>query len=184
MISYEKALQIITKRVIPIKSTKVVPLLKATKHISAQTIEAKTSIPPSNISLKDGYAYSKTDKFEVFTGDSLSDDIEFVIPFEDDENLSSLPKFYNIKLKAEDIKKGEVLVEKGEFIHAYAITALAAQGFNKIEVYNRPKVSILSIGDNLCPIQKEIKSGEVYNSNALSLAARILENGASIGKVW
>ena len=38
--------------------------------------------------------------------------------------------------------------------------------------------------DEAKTIQKEIKSGEVYNSNALSLAARILENGASIGKVW
>lgn len=184
MIFYEEALQIINKKIIPIESTKEVPLLKSTKHICAQTIKAIISIPPTNIALKDGYAYTNNSKFEVSTGDNLNDDVKFVIPFEEDGYKKTPPKFSNIKQKAEDIKKDEILIKKGDFIHAYTITALAAEGFSKIKVYNRPKVSILSIGDNLCPIQKKIKQGEVYNSNALSLAARILENGGSINKVW
>ncbi|WP_458700723.1 molybdopterin-binding protein [Sulfurospirillum sp. 1307] len=182
MKSYEEALEIIKNKIIPIKLTKMTPLLNSTKHICAQRLRAKTSIPATNIALKDGYAY--LDKIEVSTGDILNDDVKYVIPFEENQNQSNIPLFYNIKLKAEDIKKDEVLIDKGDFINAYTITALAAQGFKKIKVYKRPKVSILSIGNNLCPVQKEKKDDEVYNSNAFSLASRVLELGGQINKVW
>lgn len=183
MISYEKALEIITNKISFTSHTRFVPLLDSVKHVSAQDIYAICSLPLTNVSLRDGYALSSHKKYEVSTGDSLDDDIIAVIPFEED--IPENPELYhNIKKAGEDIQQAELLLKRGDYINANNITPLASQGIQKVKVYKRPKVSILSIGDNLCPIQKEKTDNEVYNSNALTFAARILELGASVHKVW
>lgn len=194
-ISYEEALDIINSKISVVSNIKKTPVLDSIKHICAENIYATTSLPKKPISLKDGYALidDATDTFyEVSTGDELQENTSKVIPFEDavftkqneiqlEENL---PYMYNIKEAGEDIKEGELLMKRGEYIKAYSLTSLVSQGIKSIRVFERAKVSILSIGDNLCPIQKEIKEGEVYNTNAQSLAARVLESGANVQKVW
>lgn len=183
MISYEEALEIITKHVPTTLETKFVPLFSAVKHIAAQDIHALSSLPLNDVSLKDGYALTKEGRFEVSTGDSLPEGTLAVIPFEE-EIPTNIELGYNIKKAGEDIQQAETLLQKGEYINANNITPLASQGIQKIKVYKKPRVSILSIGDNLCPIQKEKDDEEIYNSNALTFASRILEIGASIHKIW
>ena len=182
MINYEEALNIITSKLSGVSKTKQMALLDSVKHICAKDIYATTSLPTHAISLKDGIAFLANDKYEVSTGDILKEGTLAVVP--DEESMQNPPNMYNIKEAGEDIQKGELLLSKGELITAYGITSLASQGIKKLSVFRKPKVSILSIGDNLCPVQKDIKKGEVYNSNALSLGARILEIGAKIAKVW
>jgi len=182
MINYEEALNIITNKLSVASKTKKMALLDSVKHICAEDIYATSSLPTHAIALKDGYAFLEGNSYEVSTGDILKVGTDFVIPYE--ENLENPPYMYNIKEKAEDIKENELLLKKGELITAYSITSLASQGIKMLKVFQKPKVGILSIGDNLCPVQKEIKKGEVYNSNALSLGARILEIGAKVSKVW
>jgi len=182
MINYEEALNILTNKLSIVSYTKNMPLLDSVKHICAQDIFATTSLPTHPIALKDGFAFFGDDKYEVSTGDILKSGTTNVVAYEDAD--SNYQKMQNIKEAGEDIKKDELLLSRGELITAYGITSLASQGIKSITVFKKPKVSILSIGNNLCPIQKKIKKGEVYNSNALSLAARILEIGAKIGKVW
>ena len=184
MISYEKAIEIISEKVSFTPKTKMMSVLGSVKHICAEDIYATFSLPATDISLKDGIALCKDTQYEVSTGDPLKEGTTAVIPHEEIQNKKEIYFKQNIKEAEEDIKKGELLVKKDDYITAYSITALASQGIKKIKVYNRLKVSILSIGDNLCPVQKEIQEGEIYNSNALSLAARILEIGASVYKVW
>ncbi len=182
MINYEEALNILKIELKSLTKTKVMPLLDSVKHVSAQNIYATLSLPTQNISLKDGYAYIDDTNYEVATGEILKPHTKYVIPYEEDHKNAHY--MYNIKQSGEDIQKDELLISCGELITAYGITSLASQGVKSIKVFKKPIVSILSIGDNLCPIQKKIKSGEVYNTNALSLAARILEVGAKINKVW
>lgn len=182
MIDYEEALNIITNKLAGVAKTKKMALLDSVKHICADDIYATTSLPTHAIALKDGYAFVNEKSYEVSTGDILEEGTNFVIPYE--ESIQNPPYMYNIKGKAEDIKKDELLLKKGELITAYGITSLASQGIKTVKVFEKPKVGILSIGDNLCPVQKKIKKGEVYNSNALSLGARILEIGAKVSKVW
>jgi len=182
MINYEEALNILSTKLKSVSKTKKLALLDSVKHICAEDIYATTSLPTHPISLKDGFAFLEDERYEVATGDILKKGTIGVVPYEEGSIKPSY--MYNIKETGEDIKKGELLISKGELITAYGITALASQGIKTLKVYIKPKVSILSIGDNLCPVQKKIKKGEVYNSNALSLGARILEVGAKIAKVW
>jgi len=182
MINYEKALKIISKELLVVLQTKKIPLLDSVKHICAQNLYATVSIPTHPIALKDGFALLDDERYEVSTGDILKEGTLSVVAYEQRE--ANPPKMYNIKQAGEDIKKDELLLSRGELITAYGITSLASQGVRELEVFKKPKVSILSIGDRLCPVQKMIKKGETYNSNALTLAARILEVGAKIEKVW
>ena len=182
MINYEEALNTLSNKLSVVSSTKKMQLLDSVKHICAQNIYATVSLPTHPIALKDGFAFLDDKQYEVSTGDILKEGTTAVVAHE--ENTTNPPYMYNIKIKGEDIQEGELLLSRGELITAYGITALASQGINELKVFKKPKVSILSIGDNLCPVQKNIKKGEVYNSNALSLGARILEIGAKIGKVW
>ena len=182
MINYEEALNILLNKLSVVSHIKEMPLLDSVKHICAKSIYATTSLPTHPIALKDGFAFLKNESYEVSTGDILKSGTSAVVPYE--ESLTNSPYMYNIKEAGEDIQKDELLLSRGELITAYGITSLASQGIKKLKVFKKPKISILSIGDNLCPVQKDIKKGEVYNSNALSLGARILEVGAKVGKVW
>ncbi|WP_024954920.1 molybdopterin-binding protein [Sulfurospirillum arcachonense] len=184
MISYKNALEIIANEISTASETKNLPLLACVKHICAEDLYASSDLPSAPISLRDGIALLGNKSYQVSTGDTLKEGTVAVIPLEEINNSNHVTMKQNIKEVAEDIKKGELLLKKGDYITAYSITSLASQGIKSIKVFKRIKVSILSIGDNLCPIQKDIKEGEVYNSNALSLGARILESGANIHKVW
>ena len=183
MINYEEALSIVTNKLSVVSHTKNMALLDSVKHVCAKNIYATTSLPTHPISLKDGFALLENGRYEVSTGEILKNGVFAVVPYEDNTTKTP-PYMYNIKDAGEDIKKGELLLSRGELITAYGITSLASQGIKTLKVFKKPKISILSIGDNLCPVQKEIKQGEVYNSNALSLGARILEVGAKVSKVW
>jgi len=183
MINYEEALSIVTNKLSVVSHTKNMALLDSVKHVCAKNIYATTSLPTHPISLKDGFALLENGRYEVSTGEILKNGVFAVVPYEDNTTKTP-PYMYNIKDAGEDIKKGELLLSRGELITAYSITSLASQGIKTLKVFKKPKISILSIGDNLCPVQKEIKQGEVYNSNALSLGARILEVGAKVSKVW
>ena len=182
MINYEEALNILSNKLSVVSHTKEMALLDSVKHICAKNIYATTSLPTHPIALKDGFAFLENESYEVSTGDSLKSGTKAVVPYE--ESLTNPPYMYNIKEAGEDIRKDELLLSRGELITAYGITSLASQGIRNLKVFKKPKIGILSIGDNLCPVQKDIKKGEVYNSNALSLGARILEVGAKVGKVW
>ena len=77
----------------------------------------------------------------------------------------------NIVSVGEDIKKGERLLKKGTKIRAQEIGGLAAVGVIDVSVYKRPKVAILSTGDEIVPPEQEPKPGEVRGTNLFTLTA-------------
>jgi molybdopterin molybdotransferase len=208
LIDYTSALHIIKSKVSVTTQSMKIPLLDSIKHISAHNIYATHSLPKRNISLKDGYGIRVADIgkqavlknniqkledgfcYELSTGDSIKEGTQAIVPFEDIQTKSAilyLPRDIEedqfIKKAGEDIQEGELLLKRGEYIKASHITSLASQGINPIKVFKRPNIAILSIGDNLTCIEDKAKDDEIYNSNALSLAARILEIGAKITQI-
>lgn len=191
-IPYENALQIIAEKISAKTTIFNIPIQNAVKHICAQDVYATSMMPEKPIALKDGYGVSYIDSMgnymidptkspELSTGDIIPQGILAVVPFEDNDPGNFKIKIgENIKEAGEDIVQGELLLAKGEYIYAYNITSLVSQGIKTIDVFERPKISILSVGDNIRSIDEELGDGDVYNTNALSLAARILELGAHI----
>ena len=71
----------------------------------------------------------------------------------------------------EDIKVGDIILQQGRRLKAQDIGALAAIGVTQIPVYRRPRVAILSTGDEIVPPDAEPGPGQVRGTNLYTLAA-------------
>src|SRR6185437_10433065 len=76
-----------------------------------------------------------------------------------------------------DIARGEMLLRRGTRIGSREIGVLAACGLAQIEVVRRPKVAVLSTGDELVAPGAPLKPAGVYDSNGAIVAAAIAEAG-------
>jgi putative molybdopterin biosynthesis protein len=82
-----------------------------------------------------------------------------------------------ISYAGSDIARGETLLRKGRRIGSREIGMLAACGLAEIDVVRRPKVAVLSTGDELVALGAPLRPGGVYDSNGAILAAAIAEAG-------
>jgi len=76
-----------------------------------------------------------------------------------------------------DIARGETLLRRGTRIGAREIGMLAACGLDRVEVVRRPKVAVLSTGDELIEPGRPLKPAGVYDSNSAIIAAAVAEAG-------
>ncbi len=76
-----------------------------------------------------------------------------------------------------DIARGETLLRRGAQIGSRQIGMLAACGFAAVEVVRRPRVAVLSTGDELVEPGRPLRPGGVYDSNGAIIAAAIVEAG-------
>ena len=74
-----------------------------------------------------------------------------------------------------DIARGETLLRRGRVLTAREIGMLAAVGMAEVPVWRRPRVAILSTGDEIVAPGAPIRPGQVYDSNAAILAASVEE---------
>ena len=91
---------------------------------------------------------------------------------------ASAEKGENIRFAGEDVKSGELVVKKGSALGPAHIGMLAALGKASVSVYQKPRVAIISTGDELVDIKTDPAPGKIVNSNSYSLAAQVLECGA------
>ncbi len=86
----------------------------------------------------------------------------------------------NIIKIGEDMKKDEILLEKGRKIKSYDLGVLSAQGIWEIEVYKKPSVTIISTGDELVPPFEEIKEGQIRDINTYTIMGAVEEFGGEV----
>ena len=82
-----------------------------------------------------------------------------------------------ISYAGSDIARGETLLRRGARISSREIGMLAACGFAQIEVVRRPRVAVLSTGDELTAPGSPLAPGAVYDSNGAIIAAAVTEAG-------
>jgi molybdopterin molybdotransferase/putative molybdopterin biosynthesis protein len=82
-----------------------------------------------------------------------------------------------ISYAGSDIARGETLLRKGTRIGSREIGMLAACGIASVEVVRRPKVAVISTGDELVPPGRELRPAAVYDSNGAIIAAAVTEAG-------
>lgn len=78
----------------------------------------------------------------------------------------------------EDIRKGETILSAGRRLRPQEIGLLAALGIEQIPVYRLPIVAILSTGDEVVPIDRSPKPGQIRDVNTYTLAGMVKEAGA------
>ena len=83
----------------------------------------------------------------------------------------------NIRETGEDVRTGEVVLKAGTVIGVPHIGVLASLGLDKVSVHRRPRVAILSTGDELLRPGEPLTPGKIYDANAYSLAAAVRDCG-------
>jgi len=82
----------------------------------------------------------------------------------------------NIIAAGEDVRKGDLILKKGHLLRPQDVAALAGVGITEVTAYEKPKVSIISTGDEIVPAGSPLLPGQVRDINSYNLAGLILEN--------
>jgi len=82
-----------------------------------------------------------------------------------------------ISFAGSDMARGETVLRKGTRIGAREIGMLAACGLASVDAVRKPKIAVLSTGDELVPPGETLPPGGVYDSNGAILAAAVTEAG-------
>lgn len=78
----------------------------------------------------------------------------------------------------EDIEKGTAVLEQGHILRPQEIGVLASLGISSVAVIRRPRVAILSTGDELLTVDQPLQPGKIRNSNGYAQASQIKALGA------
>ena len=116
----------------------------------------------------------------IMTGAPIPEGADSVIRFEDTEEEAGYVKIFcetakykNYRFAGENIKKGDQVLHKGDRLKSADVGILASLNYDTVKVYKQPTVSIISSGDELADIGKEIKIGQIRNVNAYTLYSEV-----------
>lgn len=128
---------------------------------------------------------SQGEAVSIMTGGVIPRGADTVVMFEHTSSgdgvvfvLRDPGKGANIRLRGEYIRSGEIILRPGDTIGPPEVGLLATIGQSRVKVYRRPVVAVLSTGDELVDLDSTLGPGQVFSSNAYSLAAQIMESGA------
>ena len=123
---------------------------------------------PSNVSLNPGEC------IQCMTGAKIPDGADAIIMVEDSSGFSdsdtvqimieALPGKH-IRKMGEEIKEGEILIEKGTTATPSEIGTCATFGYGELVVSKKPKIAIFGTGDELIEPGNNLGEGQIYNSN-------------------
>ena len=121
----------------------------------------------------------------IMTGAPLPPGADAVVRFEDTDRGSDVVTVRqavsageNVRRAGEDLAKGEVVFAAGTVLRAAEIGVLATAGRRAVRVVRRPRVAVLSTGDELVEVDEAIGAGRIRDANRYSLAAAVASAGA------
>ena len=83
----------------------------------------------------------------------------------------------NIRYKGEELKKGKKVISRGTAITPATIGILAGFGKTEVEIFKRPRISIIATGSELAAPGSDLSSGKIYDSNSSMVHAALLQMG-------
>jgi molybdenum cofactor synthesis domain-containing protein len=121
---------------------------------------------------------------EVATGAPMPEGADAVVMVEETATEGDAVQVYvatntgqNIGRQGQDIRKGQVVLQAGAVLTASRIGAIAALGHAEALVYARPRIAILSTGNEVVEPGTPLAPGQIYDINSYTLAAVVAEHG-------
>jgi molybdopterin molybdotransferase len=120
----------------------------------------------------------------IFTGAPMPEGADSVVPQEDTDASDGHVTLRErvsagayVRPRGEDLRVGDVVLEAGARIGPAEIGLLATLGHAQVLVHRRPRVAILSTGNELADLGREPGPGQIPNTNTYSLIAQVIETG-------
>jgi molybdopterin molybdotransferase len=123
----------------------------------------------------------KTTCASIHTGGMLPTGADAVVMLENTQTVSSQEVEIlraaavgeNTLLVGEDVMIGQEVMSKGALLRPAEIGGLAALGITQVKVRCKPRVAILSTGDEIIPLGTSLKPGKVFDVNTYTLSALV-----------
>ena len=201
-VTIERAIEI--ARQTPIHtSTEQVPLNQAHNRILAEDLQSKVDDPPFDNSAMDGWAVDSkvppprelygqpvvaghpiiqlehvhdNSARPIMTGAPIPEGADAIVMKEDGINGKAHTNF--IRKKGENFLKGDTLLSAGQLLNPSAISLAATMGYGTVPVRSKPRVVVISTGDELIQPGLELNyEGCRYESNSYGLCALLEKIG-------
>jgi len=128
----------------------------------------------------------------IMTGATIPGGADTVVPFEETDEvarkaagdpleevaiMADLPFGCNVRPAGEDVRQGQVVLERGTVIRPAEVGVMASLGLDSVLVVRSPVVAILATGDELAETGRSLEPAKIYDSNSFSVAASVIECG-------
>ncbi len=148
--------------------------------VKADTVKVNTSFPVGKI-----IAAGNTDPLidmpcEIMTGAVMPSTLDTVIPYEHIKLesgictiLQDFKKGQNVHLRSSDSKEGDILISAHTKLCAAEIGVAASMGYSTVRVFQKPRVVILTSGDELVEVGVLPNSAQIRASNGFAISSAI-----------
>ena len=122
---------------------------------------------------------------EIATGAPMPEGADAVVMVEETERAGTddvkiLTPVYprqNVGRQGADIVTGQVVLQRGAVLNPSRIGALAALGLAAVDVYDQPRIAILSTGNEIVDPGADLQPGQIYDINRYTLSTVIADHG-------
>lgn len=126
----------------------------------------------------------KGEAIRIMTGAQMPEGANAVVMVENTERtdddafvFSPARPGENVRYAGEDIRAGETALKHGKKVIPGDIGMMASVGKATVKVVRKPRVAIITTGDELVNIDEPLVPGKIRNSNAYSIAAQVIDTG-------
>lgn len=126
-------------------------------------------------------AIGKGEAMRIATGGALPTGADAVVMFEHSqavdaghiEVVKSVAPQENVSFRGEDVGKGETVLSRGHAVRPQDLSVLASMGITRVPVFERPRVAVISTGDEIVPADSLPGPGKIRDSNSYHLEGLI-----------
>ena len=126
----------------------------------------------------------------IATGGVVPGGADAVIPLEyvvDNDNTIEIADTVdpgaNVRLAGGDLRRGDVVVDRGTRLGAPQLAALAAAGRPQVEVSRRPRAAVVATGSELRRPGEPLLPGQIYEANSILLEGQLVSAGADVDRL-
>jgi len=153
--------------------------------VRAEDTFGASQFVPKALKITKGDRIDKKETRPVWTGKPLPKEADAMVMLEHTKKIQDRIEVWtpvtpgeNVSKRGEDVRRGEVAVEAGTRLQPHHLGLLAALGAARVSVAEKPRVAVLSTGDELVEPSRKPKLDQIVDVNRLILSCMCLELGA------
>ena len=169
--------------------------LKVATSSSPVTLQVAGDIPAGT---KPAVTIASGQAARIMTGAQMPDGADAVIPVEDTDFQDRQPgtpapksvQVFNsikpgdyVRPQGQDVRTGQAVLQSGHELRPQDLGLLAMLGMAHVQVHRRPRVALLSSGDELLPVDSPLQPGKIRDSNTYTLSALLERAGAKVERL-